>query len=303
MTRLGEVLDPAAVARLGRLEIVARNLVEGFIKGLHLSPAKGSSTEFAEHRPYAWGDEVRSIDWRTFARTERYYLKEYDDETNVRATLVLDTSGSMAYPTGELTKFRYATCLVAALGYLLLKQRDAVGLALVDSRVRKLIPPKATAQHLGGVFKTLEETEPGESTSLGGTLHQVAAHAVSRGLVVLVSDFLEEPHEVLRSISHLRHRGCEVLAFHVMAPDEESFPFTNWTIFRDPENAATRLRLDARQIREIYLDNLRTHLSTLKRGCRAAGVDYALVRTDEPFEVSLATFLDKRRRLVVRRGG
>ena len=303
MTRLGEVLHPAAVARLGRLEIVARTLVEGFLKGLHFSPAKGSSTEFAEHRPYAWGDEVRSIDWRTFARTERYYLKEYEDETNVRATLVLDASASMAFPVGELTKFRYAVCLLAALGYLLLKQRDAVGLALVDSGVRKLIPPKATAQHLGGVFKALEETEPEGSTSLAATLHQLASRAVSRGLVVVVSDFLEDPHEVLRSISHLRHRGCEVLVFHVVAPEEETFPFTNWTIFRDPENAATRLRLDARQIREIYLNNLRAHLQVLKQGCRAAGVDYAVVKTDAPFEVSLATFLDKRRRLVVRRGG
>ncbi len=303
MTRLGEVLPPAAVARLDRLEVVARSLVEGFIKGLHLSPAKGSSTEFAEHRPYAWGDEIRSIDWRTFARTDRYYLKEYDDETNVRATLVLDASASMASPAGELTKFRYAVCLVAALGYLLHKQRDAVGLALVDSRVRKLIPPKATAQHLGGVFKTLRGAEPTGATNLAGVLHQLAAHVVSRALVVVVSDFLEDPRELLRSISHLRHRGCEVLVFHVMAPEEETFPFTNWTIFRDPENPATRLRLDARQVREIYLDNLRVHLEALKRGCRAAGVDYALVKTDTPFEVSLATFLDTRRRLVVRRGG
>lgn len=302
MTSLGDVLDPAAVARLERLEIVARTLVEGFIKGLHFSPAKGSSTEFAEHRPYARGDEVRSIDWRTFARTDRYYLKEYEDETNVRATLVLDSSSSMAHPAGELTKFRYATCLVAALGYLLLGQRDGVGLALVDSRVRRFIPPKATAQHLGGVFETLEENEPHGSTSLAKTLHQIAAQTRSRGLVVVVSDFLEDPQEVLRSISHLRHRGCDVLVFHVMAPEEETFPFTSWTIFRDPEDSSTRLRLDARQVREIYLDNLRAHLEALKRGCRAAAVDYALVKTDAPFEISLATFLDTRRRLVVRRG-
>ncbi len=301
MTHLGDILHPAAVARLGRLEIVARTLVEGFIKGLHFSLAKGSSTEFAQHRPYTRGDEIRSIDWRTFARTDRYYLKEYDDETNVRATLILDRSLSMAFPPGELTKYRYATCLIAALGYLLLGQRDAVGLAVVDSQVRRFIPPKATAQHLGGVFKTLEETEPQGSTDLASALHQIAAHGLSRGLVVVVSDFLEEPQGVLRSISHLRHRGCEVLVFHVMDPGEEAFPFSNWTIFRDPEDAATRLRLDARQVREIYRDNLRAHLQTLKQGCRAAGVDYALVKTDVPFEVSLAAFLDKRRRLVVRR--
>lgn len=296
----GDVLHPAAVARLGRLEIVARALVEGFIKGLHYSPVKGSSTEFSEHRPYARGDEVRRIDWRTFARTDRYYLKEYDDETNVRATLILDSSKSMAFPPGKLTKFRYATCLVAALGYLLLRQRDAVGLALVDSQVREFIPPKATAQHLGGVFKLLEGAEPRGATSLAQTLHQLAAHGLPRGLVVVVSDFLDEPQEILRSISHLRHRGCEVLIFHVIDPDEEEFPFTNWTIFRDPEDETTCLRLDARQVREIYRDNLHAHLETLKRGSRAAGVDYALVKTDVPFEVSLATFLDKRRRLVVR---
>ena len=301
MTRMHDpaartILDPAVVARLGRLEVIARTLVEGFIKGLHLSPSKGSSTEFAEHRPYSPGDEIRRIDWRTFARTDRHYLKEYDDETNVRAILVVDKSKSTAFPEDGLTKFRYAVCTAAALGYLVLRQRDGVGLAMVSDRVERFLPPKATAQHLSGIFKTLEEESPSGTTGIGRALTQIAARTTSRSLVILISDFLDEPHEILKGLSELRHRGCEVLVLHTIDPTEETFPFTNWTVFRDPEDAAVSLRMDARQVVEIYQDTLRAHLELLKKGCAAAAVDYSLVRTDTPFEDSLATYLETRSR-------
>ena len=297
MTELSTFLRPADVARLGRLEIVARTLVEGFIKGLHLSPAKGSSTEFAEHRPYARGDEIRRIDWRTFARTDRYYLKEYDDETNVRATLILDGSESMAYPPGEVTKFQYATFLAAALGYLLLRQRDGIGLAVVNSQVRHYLPPRATAQHLGGIFRTLAALQPEGATDLATTLGQIAAHGRSRSLMIILSDFLDDPAKILRGVAQLRHRGCEVVALQIVDPEETDFPFTNWTVFRDPEDSAQKLRVDARQMREIYRENLSAHQDTLKKGCTAAEVDYTVLQTDTPFEVGLANYLDRRNRL------
>lgn len=297
MTELSTFLRPADVARLGRLEIIARELVEGFIKGLHLSPAKGSSTEFAEHRPYACGDEIRRIDWRTFARTDRYYLKEYDDETNVRATLILDSSESMAYPEADITKFQYAKFLAAALGYLLLRQRDGIGLAVIHSRIQHYLPPRATAQHLGGIFRTLSDIEPEGPTDLAVTLGQIASHGRSRNLMIILSDFLDDPEKILRGVAQLRHRGCEVIALRIVDPSEADFPFTNWTVFRDPEDDTRRLRIDARQLREIYRDNLAAHQEALKKGCTAAQVDYSVLQTDTPFEVGLATFLDRRNRL------
>ena len=294
MTQGGSILDPSVIARLGRLEIVARSLVEGFIKGLHLSPAKGSSTEFAEHRPYSPGDEIRRIDWRTFARTDRHYLKEYDDETNVRALLVVDQSASMAFPADGLTKIRYAVCTAAALGYLILRQRDGVGLALISERVEKFLPPKATAQHLSGIFNVLENASTSGGTGLGLALKQIAARMTHRSVVILISDFLNDPREILKGLSELRHRGCEVLALHIMDPSEERLPFANWTIFRDPENRDVRLRMDARQVGEIYRENLAAHLEILRKGFAAAAVDYALLKTNTPFEDSLANYLETR---------
>ena len=292
----GDFLDPVAVARLGRLELVARTLVEGFIKGLHFSDSKGSSTEFSEHRPYVPGDDIRRIDWRAFGKTDRFYLKEYEDETNVRATLFVDASGSMAFQSGEISKFRYATCLAAALGYLLLGQRDAVGLVLAGEDIERHVPPKATPQHLRGIFGAIEAAIPRGKTRLAECIHKLAGRLRARSLVVILSDFIDDPKAVLRSIAHLRHRGCDALLFHVLDPAEEEFPLTRWTVFRDAENPSIRRRLDARQVRQIYRENLSEHLETLRRGCAAAGVDYSLMNTKRPFELALATCLDARER-------
>jgi uncharacterized protein (DUF58 family) len=289
-------LDPAAVARLGTLEIIARTLVEGFIKGLHFSAAKGSSIEFAEHRPYVPGDEIRHVDWRAFGKTDRFYLKQYEDETNVRALLFLDASGSMAFSSGAISKLRYATCLGAALGYLLLGQRDAVGLAVAGSSVRRYVPPKATPQHLRGMFSILDGTAAEGKTHLPDAIHRIAGRLHSRSFVIILSDLLDDPRGVLRSLAHLRHRRSEVLLFHILDPAEEEFPFTNWTVFRDSEDPDSRLRLDARQVAQIYRENLTEHLEVLRKGCAALGVDYALVNTRKPFEIALATYLDARER-------
>ena len=291
-----DYLDPVAAARLGHLELVARTLVEGFIKGLHFSAAKGSSIEFAAHRPYVPGDEIRHIDWKTFARSDRFFLKEYEDETNVRAALVVDTSGSMGFGSGELPKFRYACCLAAALGYLLLGQRDAVGLVLAGSGIERYVPPKSTPQHLRGIFAALEAAHPRGETNLAGCLDKLAERLPRRSFAIVLSDCIDDPRAVLRSIAHLRHRHSEVILFHILDPAEEEFPFTGWTVFRDVENPAVRVRLDARQVREIYRENLASHLEILRKGCAAAGVDYSLMSTKKPFELSLATYLDARER-------
>jgi|RhiMethySRZTD1v2_1073278.scaffolds.fasta_scaffold14706_8 uncharacterized protein (DUF58 family) len=298
MTGLGGHLDPAAVARFDSLELVARTLVEGFLKGLHYSAAKGSSTEFAEHRPYSPGDDIRRIDWRAFARTDRHYVKQYDDETNVRALLLLDASASMGFASAGVTKLRYATCLAAALGYLLHLQRDAVGLAVVGGvgggPGSREIPPKATAQHLRGVFGALEAAVAGGTGDLAASIHRAAELLHARSLVIVISDFLEDPAPVLQSVAHLRHRGAEVILFHIVDPAEEDFPFTHWTIFEDPERPGTRLRVDARQVRATYRENLEEHLSILRKGAIALEADYALFNTSHAFEAALAAFLAAR---------
>jgi len=269
--------------------------VEGFLKGLHFSARRGSSTEFIEHRAYAPGDEIRRIDWRTFGRTDRYFLKEYEDETNLRATLVLDASGSMGYASAGITKLRYATLLAGALGYLLLAQRDAVGLAIVGASLRRYIPPKATPRHLAGIFSALESVAPEGETRLAECIHGVAGLARRRSFIIIISDFLDEPASVLESIAHLR-RGSEALLLHVMDPAEEEFPFTGWTVFRDAERPGAKARLDARQMRDIYLENLAEHLSALRTGATALGADHAVVSTRRPFDDALAAYLDARAR-------
>jgi uncharacterized protein (DUF58 family) len=294
MAELRQYLDPRAVAQLDRLGVVARSLVEGFLKGLHLSPAKGSSIEFAEHRPYVRGDEIRHIDWRTYGKTDRYYLKQYDDETNLRATLILDASASMGFGSSGASKLRYASCLAAALGYLLVSQRDAVGLAVVDSGVRRYVPPKATAEHLTGLFSAMEESRAEGKTALGPVIHRLAERLAARSLAIVLSDLLDEPEEILAALAHLRHRRSEVMVFQVLDPAEIELPFNGWMLLRDPEEPSRELRLDARQARRIYQENLEAHLEALRRGCAAAKVDYTLLATAEPFETALARYLHAR---------
>ncbi|MBI4606430.1 MAG: DUF58 domain-containing protein [Planctomycetes bacterium] len=289
-------LDPAAVARLEPLELVARTLVEGFLKGHHFSAAKGASIEFAEHRPYAAGDDVRRVDWKAFGKTDRFYLKEYEDETNVRATMIVDASGSMAFGTAGITKARYAACLAAGIGYLLLAQRDAVGLAVAGAALRRYLPPKATARHLRGIFDALDAERAEGPTLLAACIHRVAERLRRRSLVVIVSDFLDDPREVVTAIAHLRHRHADVLAFHVLDPAEAEFPFKEWALFQDSEDPSARLRIDARQIRDVYLENLAEHLDVLRKGCAALEADYSVLTTRKPFDAALAAALDARSR-------
>lgn len=294
MPDLRDFLEPSTVAQLDRLEIVARRVVEGFLRGPHRSPAKGSSIEFAEHRPYVPGDEIRHLDWRTYARTDRFYLRQYEDETNLRAFLVVDTSASMGFGSGAVSKLRYAACLAAAFGYVLQQQGDAVGLILADSDLREFIPPRTTAENLAGIFSAMERMAAGGRTALGPVLSRVAERIPARSMVLVFSDLLDDPQDVLRGLAHLRQRQCEVLAFHVLDPAEVEFPFSTWVVFRDPEDPGVEIRLDARQARELYLENLAEHREVLRKGCVAAEIDLVGVDTQEPFELCLARYVHLR---------
>ena len=293
-----DLLDPQALARIGRLELVARTAVEGFLRGLHRSPFKGSSVEFAEHRAYVPGDEISHIDWRAYAKTDRFYLKEYEDETNLRATLILDASASMDFGSSGLTKFRYAQCVAASLGFLAVEQLDAVGLVVFDAALRRHVPPRSSAAHLGGILGEIERSAPGGETDLGSVLQAAADLLRRRALAVVISDLLDDPRSIIQGLARLRHRHCEVLVLHVVDPAELEFPFTNWTLFRDPESPDLRLRLDARQIRQAYLEALESHLVQIRKGCGSMNIDYCLLETRTPFDQALARYLGARRRRV-----
>jgi uncharacterized protein (DUF58 family) len=289
-----DLLDPAALSRIGKLELVARTAVEGFLRGLHRSIQKGSSVEFAEHRPYVPGDDITHLDWRTYARTDRYYLKEYEDETNLRAMILLDASASMAFGSGGLTKFRYAQCLAAAMGFLLVRELDAVGLLIADSSVRRHAAPRASAVHLAGLFRELERAAPEGPTALGPVLQAAADRVRRRGLLVVISDLLDDPREILRGLLRFRHRKSEVLVFQVLDPHELEFPYTGWTVFRDPEPPGQKARLDAGRLRATYLERMEEHLRAIKTGCGSSNVSWVLLDTRTPFQEALARSLAAR---------
>jgi uncharacterized protein (DUF58 family) len=288
--------DPTSLSKYGHLTLVARNLVEGFLTGVHKSPYKGFSVEFAEHRQYYPGDEIRHIDWRAFGKTDRYYIKEYEEETNLKAHLLVDASGSMAYKGKHPSKFQYAQYVAASLSYLMLHQRDAVGLSLHDTRVRKLIKPKASSKHLLMVLRALEEAKPEGETSLAPLWHQVAEQVKQRSLIVILSDCFEETAPLLRALQHFRHRRHEVMLFHILAPEEIEFPFKKWTQFRNLEMSGNRLLVDPQRLRREYLQNFERFCKDLRDACGRAQVDYHLMRTDEPVDRALGIYLTRRQR-------
>lgn len=288
--------DPTELAKFGGLALVARQVVEGFLTGIHRSPFKGFSAEFAEHRQYYPGDEIRRIDWRAHGKTDRFYVKEYEEETNLKAILVVDASGSMAYRGKQkLSKFEYAQQVAASLAYLLLAQLDAVGLLVHDTRPRAFVPPRASAKHLLTLLTTLADTRPGGETSLAAVWHDIAGrHLKRRGLVVLLSDCLDDAGRIGRAVRHLRYHRHEVMLFHVMAPEELEFPFQSATRFRDLERPGSAVLFDARRLREEYLRNVAAHRVALRAAAEEQRADYHLLRTDEPVDRALGAFLARR---------
>ncbi len=290
-------IDPTALARYGGLALVARGTVEGFLTGVHKSPYKGYSVEFAEHRQYYPGDEIRHLDWRVLGKTDRLYIKEYEEETNLKSYLLVDASGSMAYRGRHRGKFEYAQHVAACLAYLMLHQLDAVGLITHDTRVRRLLPPRANAKHLLRVLQALEQTAPGGETALAPIWHELAAHQLRRrGMVVILSDCFDDLDRLLVALRHFRHKRHEVILFHVLAPEEIEFPFRKLTQFHDLEADPHRLLVDPARLRREYLERFGAFCQQLRDRARGMGVDYHLLRTDEPVDRALGIYLSRRQR-------
>lgn len=292
-------LDPAVVARLAHLDVRARLVVEGFIAGMHRSPFHGFSVEFAEHRPYMPGDPLKNLDWKVWARSDRYLVKQYTEETNLRAHLLLDLSGSMGFRSerAAMSKLEYGQSLSAALAYLMIHQQDAVGLLLFGDRPRSFVPARAVRSHLDEILKALGGAEPGGRTRLGPALHELAERIRRRGLVILCSDLMDRPGEVLSGLQHFRHRGHEVIVFHLLDPDEIEFPYTDSATFVDLESGE-RLTTEPWEIAKRYRETLAAWTDHYRRACREQRMDYVQLDTRTPFDRALLAYLEKRARLM-----
>ena len=296
-------LPPDVLAKLGRCELVARGVMSGFITGKHKSPLKGFSVEFAEHRQYAPGDDLRNLDWRVLARKDRYYIKQYIEETNMRVTLLLDASGSMAY-TGQqaakregkpCSKYDYARYLAATLGYLAVGQQDAAGLVTFDTRLRTYLPARARPSQVKIMLETLEACKPGGETALADIFHDIAERIPRRGLVIIFSDLYDDPEALVRALHHFRYRKHEVILFHIVAEEELSFPFDDFTRFRDLEHPDDRLPIDPRTVRAAYLASVKRFLDAIESACGTLQIEYRRMPTSIPYDQALAEYLMSRR--------
>lgn len=283
-------LHPEAIRRIGRLELRARHIVEGLQTGMHRSPYFGQSIEFLQHRQYTPGDELRHVDWKVWAKQDRLYVKQYEEETNMRCNLLVDVSASMQYGNGPLNKYEYAATAAASLAYLLLKQHDSVSCTAFDEAIRARTAASSSQRHLKSIVTALDATDPRNKTDLGSLLKQVAEGNPRRGMILLVSDMLGNLDATLRGLRLLRQRGHDVLVLHVMDDDELDFPFEGPTRFEGLE-LPEHLVCNPRALREGYLSALNSFLDQLRRGCARHGVDYALIRTSDPLDAALAAFL------------
>jgi uncharacterized protein (DUF58 family) len=294
MSEATEILDHLTIEKVSRLRLVARTVVESFIQGQHRSVYKGFSVEFAQHREYARGDEMRHIDWKVFGRSDRLFVKQYEEETNLRAMICLDASGSMAFTSNGESKFGYAQRAAAALAYLMVAQSDSVGLTTFDTEIRASVPPRSTKGHLTTLLKVLAETQPGKETSLAKILHTLTAQIKRRGLVIIVSDFFAKIDELVPALAHLRHKRHEVILIQVLDPQEETFPFQQMYEFRSMENPEHRIKLDAPRVRAMYLDRFESHKRQLQEACHQFHFDYVTLTTDKPLDAALSHYLRHR---------
>ncbi|MCY2990327.1 MAG: DUF58 domain-containing protein [Planctomycetota bacterium] len=293
------VLDFDVLARCDNMQLLAQVVVEGFILGLHRSPFRGFSVEFAEYRQYSPGDDVKHVDWKVFAKTDRYYLKQFEEETNLACYLIVDASGSMGYGSQESgpTKLQYAKCLAACLAYFMIHQRDATGLLLFDKAVRTIIPPRGSQTHLKHVLSALDAVKPGGETDIARPLHELAAGLKRRGLVILISDLIDDPEAVLSALQHFRFLGHDVIVFHVLDSAELTFPFDSLTEFTDLETGARAL-ITPEGMRGVYMEHMRRFLTAYEKGCAAVRADYRLFDTTRPLDLALSEYLYRRSRLM-----
>ena len=292
-----QYLQPHVVSKLANMELRARLVVEGFITGLHRSPYHGFSVEFAEHRQYMPGDEIKHLDWKIYGRTDRFYVKRFEEETNLKAYLLLDTSASMGYASpGKMQKIEYASYVAASLAYMMVNQRDAVGLTLFDDGIRHYYPPHSTRVYLRQLLVGLQQAKPSGTTGVGKALHQVAVRIKRRGLVIVLSDLFDNPDEVISALKHFRHKKNEVIVMQILDPIERSFAFGDAAYFEDVETRE-RMFTQPRQIQRAYGDALSSFLERYRQVCREHAIDYVLMDTTTTFDVALLEYLGKRARL------
>lgn len=286
-------LDPTVLAGLDNLELRARVVVEGFLSGLHRSPHRGFSVEFNDYRHYYRGDDMRHIDWKLYARSEKFYIKQYEDETNVRCMVVLDTSASMAYSSGGTSKLEYGVTLASALAYFINRQRDAVGLITYDDKVNDYLPAKCRQPHLMRILRTLARVKAGKKTDAIKPLTDLAATLNKKSMVMLITDMLDDEERLIKTLQNLRGMGNDVIVFHVMDDAELNFTFNEASEFVDMESDETFITTPA-AIRKDYLENLNEFLSYCKKQCQSSGVDYCLLNTSEPLDEALSSYMSKR---------
>ena len=295
---------------LKRLEWLARKRMQGTLTGRHVSPEKGVSVEFAEHREYSDGDDPKNLDWRVMARSDRNVIKQFIEETNTRTTIVLDASGSMEFRGEEaapiaddgqrkvgMSKFEYGRYLAAALSYLYIKQGDAAGLVTFDKEVKSTLRAASRPSQVRRILENLHETEPGEETEVGGVLHEVAERIPRRGLVILISDLFDDPKEIVEALHHFDYRQHELVVFHVLAEEELTFPFKSFQRFKDLEGVEEMLRIDPRAVRSAYLERLREFVKTIELACGNLRSDYVPVSTKVPLSETLLKYLGRRMRV------
>lgn len=290
-------LNPAILSKLNSLELRARLVVEGFIVGLHRSPYHGFSVEFTEHRPYMQGDSPKDIDWKVFGKTERYFIKQYEEETNLRSYILLDTSRSMNFASeGQIRKIDYASTLAAALGYLMVEQQDAVGLGLYSEKITKFLPPKTTKTYLLEIYRQLSSIEPSNKTQTASALSSLADKIKRRGLIIIISDFFDDINSVLKSLKHFRYNKNEVIVFQILDPLERSFAFGKDAIFKDSESLE-EITTQPYQIQKAYREAIDQFINSIKKECLNSNIEYNLIDTSTPFDKALFSYIQKRSKL------
>ncbi|HUT35243.1 MAG TPA: DUF58 domain-containing protein [Planctomycetota bacterium] len=290
-----QYLDFDVIARISNMQLLAKVVVEGFILGLHRSPYRGFSVEFAEYRQYTAGDEIKHIDWKVYGKTDRYYIKQFEEETNLTCHILLDSSGSMAYKSREtgLSKLQYGSCLAACLSYFMMRQRDATGLTVFDTKARLMLPPRTRQSHLHRILTELDHLEPGGETNVAGPLHDLAESLKRTGLVILISDLLDDPQKVLSALQHFRFKGHDIIVFQIMDDAELTFPFDSMTEFTDLETSE-KLLVAPEGIKPVYMAELRRFLTAYEKGCADLRADYKLFDTRSPLELGLSEYLHRR---------
>jgi uncharacterized protein (DUF58 family) len=290
------LLAPETLQKISRMELVAKQVMDGYVQGMHRSPHIGFALDFAQHRQYVAGDDIKRIDWRAYAKSDRYYIKQYEVSTNLRAHLVLDASASMAYKgVGDaVSKFRYGQYVAACLAYLILHQQDATGLITFDNQVRQFIPARSSASHLIRILRTLDATEAAGESAIAPLLHQVAERIGRRGVVIIISDLFDKSDQLIEALHHLRHKRHEVLMLQVMANDELEFPFHKWSQFENLERVNHKLALDPAIMRTNYLKNVAAHLKSIREAVGKLNISHVLLNSSEPFDVALTTYLAQR---------